>query len=403
MDRYWGTLEVSSRIGTGREGGLARLALDDSDKEMRDTFVGWAEKSGYTVTIDRMGCIYARRQGTEDLPPILIGSHLDTQANGGRFDGICGVLAGLEVLRTLDDLGLETRRPIEVVNWTNEEGARFSPPMIGSGVACGGYDLEFAYGRKDESGLTLGEALERIGYKGKTDLTGRELDSYFELHIEQGDKLYLADRQVGVVTHGYSSHGVMAEFHGETAHTGPWPMECRKNALVAAARFLVTVDDIGWSQAGTGGKGTAARLEAWPNRAGSLSDWALAVGDVRHEDPRTAEVMRRQVLRAAFEAGAKAGCETSIIDEWHFGGDIFDDEMVTLVREVTQSLEYSYMDIPSQAGHDAYYLAAKCPTAMIFTPCKDGITHNNKELATKEHLEPALNVLLNAVIARADR
>jgi N-carbamoyl-L-amino-acid hydrolase len=368
---------------------------------MRDTFVEWCRSSGFPVSVDKMGCIFARRDGAEDLPPILIGSHLDTQVNGGRFDGICGVLAGLEVLRRLDDLGITTRRPIEVVNWTNEEGARFSPPMIASGVFAGTYDLDWAYGRADDEGATLGDELDRIGYKGTRDQSERAIDSYFELHIEQGDELYTSGRQVGVVTHAYRSHGMLVEFAGETAHTGPWPMAKRRNALVAASRFLVAVDDIGWSHAETGGKGTAAQLYAWPNRAGSLSDWAQAVCDVRHDDPQVASAMRDQMRAAAQSASVKASCDLKILDEWTYGGDIFDQPMIDAIRDCATQSGYSTLDLPAQAGHDAYYLASKCPTAMIFTPCKDGITHNNNELATREHLEPALNVLLNAVFTRA--
>lgn len=404
LPRFLRTLDTSSSIGRGRENGLSRLALTDADREMRDVFVGWCREAGLRVTVDAMGSIFARREGLEpDLPPVLMGSHLDTQVNGGRFDGIVGVLGALEVMRTLDDLGIRTRRPLEVVCWTNEEGSRFTPPMVASGCFVGAYDVQWAHQRPSDDGPTLGQELQRIGYLGETPVGGRAVDAYLELHIEQGDELDRAGKQVGVVTHGYRSHGALVEFRGETAHTGPWPMSRRRNALVAAARLLVAVDDIGWEFAATGGKGTAARLVAWPNKAGTLSDWAEAVCDVRHADPQIAAFMNEKLLRAVDEIAARCGCEARVLDRWDWGGDIFAADMVEQVRRSIAGLGYSTMDLPSQAGHDAYFMATRYPTAMIFTPCRGGITHNNQELATPEDLEPGLNVLLQAALERADR
>ncbi|WP_292962977.1 Zn-dependent hydrolase [Novosphingobium sp. UBA1939] len=403
LDRFLETLDASAAIGPGREGGLSRLTLTESDRRMRDRFVEWCREAGLSVTIDCMGSIFARREGTEDLPPVLVGSHLDTQENGGRFDGIVGVLGALEVVRRLNDLGIATRRPIEIVNWTNEEGARFSPPMVASGCFVGDYALDWALGLKDADGVTIGQALDAIGYRGAAPVGGREIDGYFELHIEQGDVLDRTGHDVGIVTHGYVSHGILVEYRGETAHTGPWPMAKRKNALVAGARLLVAVDDLGWEHTATGGKATAARLSASPNKAGLLSDWAEAVCDVRHDDPEVAELMRVRMLRAVAEAGIRSGCEYRVLDQWSWGGDIFDKTMVDHVSEAAATLGFNGLKLPSQAGHDAYFLAKQVPTAMIFTPCKDGITHNNNELATPDMLAPGLNVLLHAVTARADR
>jgi len=403
LGRFLATLDASSAIGQGRPGGLCRLALTEADRQMRDLFVQWCNEAGLRVTVDGIGSIFARREGVEDLPPVLLGSHLDTQENGGRFDGIVGVLGALEVVRRLNDLGIATRRPIEIVNWTNEEGARFSPPMVASGCFVGDYDLEWALGLKDAEGTTVGQALDAIGYRGPAAVGGREIDSYFELHIEQGDVLDRTGHEVGIVTHAYASHGILVEYRGETAHTGPWPMARRKNALVAGARLLVAVDDLGWEYAATGGKATAARLSASPNKAGLLSDWAEAVCDVRHQDPEVAELMRVRMSRAVAEAGIRSGCETRILDQWSWGGDIFDAAMVGHVRDAADRLGFRGLELPSQAGHDAYFLAKHVPTAMIFTPCKDGITHNHNEMATPAMLEPGLNVLLHAVTARADR
>ncbi|MBM3368855.1 MAG: hydantoinase/carbamoylase family amidase, partial [Betaproteobacteria bacterium] len=228
--RYWRTVERSGEIGVGRPGGLARVALSDADRRMRDEFSHWCRDAGCAVSVDRVGNLFARRAGTDDsLPPVVIGSHLDTQVNGGKYDGIVGVLAGLEVIRTLNDRGLATRRPIEVVSWTNEEGARFSPPMVASGAFAGAYALDWVLDRRDDEGKRLGDELARIGYAGAAPVGGRKLDSYFELHIEQGPLLDARGVDVGVVTHGYTAHGFIVEVAGETAHTGPWPMDKRRN------------------------------------------------------------------------------------------------------------------------------------------------------------------------------
>jgi beta-ureidopropionase / N-carbamoyl-L-amino-acid hydrolase len=403
-ERFWSTIERSAEIGKGREGGLSRLALTDSDKEMRDLFVSWCRDAGLTVSVDQTGSIFGRRAGRDDsLPPVVLGSHLDTQVNGGRFDGIVGVLGALEVVRTLNDVNHITRRPIEIVNWTNEEGSRFSPPMVASGCFAGAYDLDWVHARPADDGPTFGDELRRIGYLGDAPVGSRPLDSYFELHVEQGPILDAEKVQVGVVTHGYPSFGALVEYRGETAHTGPWPMEKRRNALLAAARLLVAVDDIGWDFAGSGGKATAARLVAWPNKPGILSDWAQAVCDVRHNDDEAAEVMAERLRRAVSEAAAKAGCQAEILDTWSWGGRIFDEALVELVRQTAKGLGYSHRDLPSQAGHDAYFMARICPTTMIFTPCRDGITHNNRELATRDETVPGVNVLLHSAVARANR
>ena len=404
MARFWTTIEASAAIGPGRPGGLCRMTLGDADRRMRDLFVTWCEGAGLSVAVDEVGSIFARREGLDpDLPPVLIGSHLDTQVNGGRFDGITGVLGGLEVMRALNDAGHVTRRPLVLVNWTNEEGARFSPPMVASGAFVGRYAVDWVHGLTDREGLCFGDELARIGYRGALPAQGGPVDAYFELHIEQGPILDIEGRQVGVVTGGYPSHGMRARFTGETAHTGPTPMDLRRNALMAAARWLVAVDEIGWAFAVGDGKATGAQLTAWPNIAGSLSDDAQAICDVRHSDPAAARAMAERMRRALFESAARAGCTAEIEDEWTWGGDIFDPDLIALVRDEAIRQGYDWRDIKSQAGHDAYHLALHCPSTMIFTPCKGGITHNNRELCTPEDIAPGLNVLLHAVTRRADR
>ncbi|RWM11721.1 MAG: Zn-dependent hydrolase [Mesorhizobium sp.] len=404
LDRFWSTIEASANIGKGRPNGLSRLTLTDSDREMRDLFCGWCRDAGLSVDFDELGSIFARRDGTNnELPPILIGSHLDTQINGGRFDGIAGVLAGLELVRTLNDLGYVTKRPIIVVDWTNEEGARFSPPMVASGCFVGKYERDWVYDLIADDGPRFVDELERIGYKGDKPCKAGEVDAYFELHIEQGPILDAEGREVGVVTGAYPSHGMRVRFEGETAHTGPTPMDLRHNALIAGARFLTAVDDIGWEFAINDGKATGSRLAAWPNKPGILSDTAQCVADVRHPDPMTARVMAERMRRAAKASAAMAGCVAVIEDEWSWGGDIFEEELIRSIRDEAVRQGYNWRDIRSQAGHDAYHMAMHCPSAMVFTPCKDGITHNNNESCEPSDFLAGLNMLLHAVVKRADR
>jgi N-carbamoyl-L-amino-acid hydrolase len=402
--RLWATVMASAEIGRGPRGGLARLTLTDDDRRMRDVFAGWARDSGYRVTIDRLGSIFVRREGRDaTLAPVLIGSHLDTQAAGGRFDGILGVLAGLEILRTLDAAGIVTRHPIEVVNWTNEEGARFQPPMTASLAFAGKQTTEWVLDRQDKEGCRLGDELRRIGYDGTTPVGGRPVDAYFELHIEQGPKLDAAKIPVGIVTGGFPTRGMRIEIMGETAHVGPTPMERRMNALVGAAHVAVAVDDIGWRYSAGEGKTTAARLDLWPNLPGIISERATLYCDMRHPETAELELMLAEVEIAMRDCARRSRCVVEIAERWGFGGLAFDDGLIGLVREAARKLGHPTMDLRSEAGHDAYHMASICPTAMIFTPCRDGISHNEAEDVTLEQSLPAVNVLLASVFARADR
>lgn len=402
--RFWSTVMRSGEIGPGKAGGLRRLALTDADKEMRDLFVTWCTEAGCTVTVDRVGNIFARRPGREDhLPPVVIGSHLDTQVAGGKYDGIVGVLAGLEVLRALDDHRIRTRRPLEVVCWTNEEGARFPPPMVASGAYAGVYDVDWVLALRDDDGRTFGGELERIGYNGKTAVGGRAIDAYFELHIEQGPILDREGIPVGIVVGGYAARGMHVDVLGETAHTGPTPMDRRRNALVGAARLAVAVDDIGWKYHASEGKATAARLVAWPNKAGILSEYAQVTCDVRHAEAAVAERMWGEVHAAMAESARRARVEMRVAASWSFGNERFDPGLIQLLRDTADALGIRRRDILSQAGHDAYYVSKVAPTAMIFTPCRDGISHNEAEHADLEATAPGVNVLLHAALARADR
>jgi N-carbamoyl-L-amino-acid hydrolase len=403
-DRFWSTVMRSGEIGPGKAGGLRRLALSDADKEMRDLFITWCTEVGCAVAVDRVGNIFARRPGTDDhLPPVLMGSHLDTQFAGGKYDGIVGVLAGLEVLRTLDDRRLATKRPLELVCWTNEEGARFTPPMVASGAFAGVFDVDLVLGLRDDDGKVFGAELERIGYNGKAAVGGRAIDAYFELHIEQGPILDREAVPVGIVVGGYATRGMHVDVLGETAHAGPTPMDRRRNALVGASMLAVAVNDVGWKYHDTEGKATVARMVAWPNKAGILSEYAQLTCDVRHAERAVADRMIAEVKAAIPDCARRANVEMRIAGEWQFGNETFDPGCVRLIREAAQRLGVAHRDILSQAGHDAYYISRIAPTAMIFTPCRDGISHNEAEHAERDDTVPGVNVLLNAVVARANR
>lgn len=401
-DRLWDTIQISSAIGPGVAGGMNRQTLTDDDKAMRDQFVDWCKSANCSVRIDPVGNIFARREGTEsNLPPVLIGSHLDTQIAGGRYDGILGVLSGLEVIRTLNDQSIETRRPVEVVCWTNEEGVRFQPPMMGAGAFAGIHDIEWVHGQKDSEGLRFKDELTRIGYYGDAAPL-KEIDAYFELHIEQGPILDEEGIHVGIVTGGYTSFGAEVEILGENAHSGPTPMVKRKDALVGAAQIIAEVNKIGWEFAPEG-RSTCARLEVSPNKYGIIADHAKVTVDVRHPDPAKAREMMDRCIALLPGLQKSASVEAKIVKEWTFGDIELDNELINLVRRVAADLNVSHKHMLSAAGHDAYHLTKVAPTALIFTPCEDGITHNENEHIEPAYTVPGVNVLLNAVFDRANR
>lgn len=402
-DRLWSTIMRSGEIGPGRSIGLRRLALTDADKEMRDLFVSWCEQADCEVSIDQVGNIFARRAGINpELNSVLIGSHLDTQVAGGKYDGILGVLAGLEIVRTLNDHDVQTQHPIEVVCWTNEEGARFQPPMMASAAFAGVLDVNQVLNCRDDDGAVLGEELKRIGYAGDIPVGGRELDSYFELHIEQGPELEQHGIDVGVVTGGFTTHGMHIDILGETAHSGPTPMDKRKNALVGAAMLFVAVNDIGWKYHPQG-RSTAARIQAWPNKPGILCDYAQVSVDVRHPDPTQAGLMLEELNHAIDDCSKRANVEIQIVQQWQFGSEIFDPECIELICSTCEQMNIPYEKMLSIAGHDAYHLTRVAPSALIFSPCKDGVSHNENEHIELSYTLPSVNVLLNAVVRRACR
>jgi len=402
--RLWKTLEASGEIGRVGERGLRRLALSDEDRMMRDLFVGWANEAGCEVAVDEVGNIFARRSGLDpELPLVAIGSHLDSTICGGRYDGILGVLAGLEIVRVLNDAKSKTRRGIEIVCWTDEEGARFSRSMMGSSAFAGIYEVPSVLGAVDKNNKSFGVELERIGYAGKLPAGQRKFDSYFELHIEQGPILDASDKDAGIVYGSYEVRGRRFIFRGETAHVGPTPMDMRHNTLAAAGRAIAAIDDIGWRQHESGGKTTVARIECHPNLYGIIPDRVEIGVDFRHPDGNCMAEMSRGIDQAVRDAAARAQVTCEMADQWSFGGFSFANELVSLLRSTATEMDLPYLDMRSQAGHDAYSIAKVTPTVMIFTPCKDGITHNFAEDIEMERTMPGVDLLLNAVVKRADR
>jgi len=402
--RLWQTLERSAEIGRFRDVGLRRLALSAEDKEMRDLFVDWAKKAGCSIEIDRLGNIFARRAGSDPtLSPVAIGSHLDTQICGGRYDGILGVLCGLEVVRTLNDRGLQTKRGIEVICWTNEEGGRFAPPMMGSMAFAGVLPLESVLATRDDDGVSVEQALDAIGYAGPAPLGKRTFDAYLELHIEQAPVLDREKCDVGIVVGGYKTKALRLTIKGDTGHAGGTPMAMRKNALVGAGYVIAAVNDVGLAYAGDEGRTTTTRIESFPNLPGTYAEEVKLTLDYRHIDQKRFEAMGQEIQAAIAAAARKANVEIDVAEGWSWGSELFAPECIELLKTTAKELGLPYREMRSQAGHDAYAVATMAPTAMIFTPCFEGISHNVKENIELTRSVPGANLLLNAAVARANR
>ena len=402
-DRLWQSLMEMAKIGAPEKGGVCRLALSDLDKAGRELFIRWSEQAGCAVSIDRMGNIFARRPGKNPmLPPVLTGSHLDTQPTGGRFDGVYGVLAGLEVIRTLNDLDYETEAPIEVVCWTNEEGSRFSPPMVGSGVFAGVFDLDYALARPDNvTGVKLGAELERIGFAGATPIGGRLVAAYFEAHIEQGPILEDQHKPVGVVTGAQGQRWYEITVTGQEAHAGPTPMRKRRDGLVGSARMIDAVNRIGLAHS-PHACATVGFVQVSPNSRNTIPGRVFFTVDFRHPEDAVLTAMDKELRAACAEIAGAVGLEAEVKEFWYFPPTPFDRSCIASVRNATEALGYPHMDIISGAGHDAVYMARVAPTAMIFVPCVGGISHNEIEDAKPEDLAMGCAVLLNAVLERAN-
>jgi len=401
-ERLWASLMELAQIGATAKGGVCRLAASDLDGEARRLFIRWCEEAGCTVRVDQIGNIFARRHGRDaSLPPVMTGSHLDTQPTGGKFDGAYGVMAGLELVRTLNDLGYETEAPIEIVAWTNEEGSRFSPAMVGSGVFAGVFGLAEGLARPDNvTGVTLGSELERIGFAGPEPVGGRPLAAYFEAHIEQGPILEAAGLPIGVVTGAQGQRWYEITVTGQEAHAGPTPMPRRRDALVGAARMIDAVNRIGHAHA-PNACATVGFVQVSPNSRNTIPGRVFFTVDFRHPDDGVLSAMDGELRQACEAAAAAIGLETEVEEFWHFPPTSFHPDLVAAVRDAAEAQAYRHQDIISGAGHDAVYLARIAPTAMIFVPCIGGISHNEIEDAKPDDLTAGCNVLLNAVLDRA--
>ncbi len=402
-ERLWDSLMTMAEIGATANGGVNRQTLTDEDRRGRDLFRTWCQGAGLALSVDRMGSMFARRRGKDEArPPVMLGSHLDSQPTGGKFDGALGVLGALEVIRTLNDHGVETEAPLEVVNWTNEEGCRFAPAMIASGVFAKVFDLDYGLARADHAGRTIGAELARIGYVGELPVGGRPAAALFELHIEQGPILESEGRRIGIVTGGQGTRWYDAETSGAEAHAGPTPMERRRDPLRAAAALLEQIYQIAHAHA-PDGRATVGEFQAYPGSRNTVPGRVRFTVDLRHPDGAVMDAMDRE-LAAVFENararhGGRIDCRVEQI--WYAPPVAFDPICIDAVRRGAATLGLSAREIVSGAGHDAVYMARVVPTAMIFVPCKDGISHNEAEYASPAACADGANVLLHAVLARA--
>jgi N-carbamoyl-L-amino-acid hydrolase len=400
-DRLWSSLMGLAKIGATAKGGVKRLTLTDLDKQGRDLVVGWARQAGMSITIDQIGNVFMRRDGVNNaLPPIMTGSHIDTQPTGGKFDGNYGVLAGIEVVRTLNEKGIKTEAPIEVAFWTNEEGSRFVPVMMGSGVFCGAFTLEHAYAAKDVDGKTVGDELERIGYKGDQVPGQHPIGAYFETHIEQGPVLEDADKVIGVVpaVMGLSWYDCIVT--GMEAHAGPTPMQLRKDALQVSTRIMQEVVAIA-NRYPPYGRGTVGMVQVFPNSRNVIPGEVKFSIDLRNVNDELLNTMHEEIQAFIDKTRQQTGLGITLERVSYYPPCPFHPDCVDAVRAATARLGYSTMDVVSGAGHDAIYAARVAPAGMIFVPCKDGISHNEIEDAKAEHLEAGCNVLLHAMLERA--
>ncbi|GAB2816350.1 Zn-dependent hydrolase [Comamonas piscis] len=402
-DRLWASLMELAQIGATAKGGVCRLALTDLDRQGRDLVTRWATEAGMTVTIDKIGNGFMRRPGRNNsLPPIMTGSHIDTQPTGGKFDGNYGVLAGIEVVRTLNDHGIETEAPIEVAFWTNEEGSRFVPVMMGSGVFAKAFSLEHAYAAKDTEGKSVKDELERIGYIGPQEPGDHPIGYYFETHIEQGPVLEDHDTTIGVVTGVLGIRWYDCTVTGMEAHAGPTPMALRKDALQVATQVMQEVVACAYRHP-PHGRGTVGMVHVHPNSRNVIPGEVKFSMDLRNATDADCESMDKDIRAVAARISQETGLPIKIDLVSSYTAQPFNADCIDAVRRGAQMLGYSHMDVVSGAGHDAVYMARLAPAGMVFIPCKDGISHNEIEDAKPEHITAGCNVLLHAMLERACR
>ena len=401
-DRLWDTIHEMAKIGPGVAGGSNRQTVTDEDGEGRHLFQSWCEAAGCSMGLDTMGNMFALREGTDpDALPVYVGSHLDTQPTGGRYDGVLGVLGGLEIIRTLNDLGIKTKHPIVVTNWTNEEGTRFAPAMLASGVFAGLHEQDWAYAREDADGKTFGDELERIGWKGEEAVGTRKMHAFFELHIEQGPILEAEGVDIGVVTHGQGLSWTEVTVTGKDAHTGSTPMPMRKNAGLAMARILEKVEEIALSHA-PDAVGAAGHIDVYPNSRNVIPGKAVFTIDFRSPKLDVIQDMEARLKAAAEAIVADMGLSVEFEKVGGFDPVEFDDGCVTAIRDAAERLGYSHRNIISGAGHDACWINRVAPTAMVMCPCVDGLSHNEAEEISKEWSTAGAEVLFHAVVETAE-
>ncbi|MDP5215811.1 Zn-dependent hydrolase [Ruegeria sp. 2205SS24-7] len=401
-DRLWDSLMEMAKIGPGVAGGNNRQTVTDEDAEARALFQRWCVAAGCTMGLDQMGNMFARREGTDpDALPVYVGSHLDTQPTGGKYDGVLGVLGGLEIIRTLNDLGIKTRHPIVATNWTNEEGTRFAPAMLSSGVFAGMHTQDWAYDRKDAEGLKFGDELQRIGWRGEEEVGARKMHSFFELHIEQGPILEAEGKDIGVVTHGQGLSWTQVTVTGKDAHTGSTPMPMRKNAGLAMARILEKVDEIALSHA-PHAVGAAGHIDVYPNSRNVIPGKVVFTVDFRSPDLSVITDMENRLHVAAEDIVNEMGLSVEFEKVGGFDPVEFDAGCVAAVRDAAERLGYSHTDIISGAGHDACWINRVAPTAMVMCPCVDGLSHNEAEEISKDWAAAGADVLFHAVVETAE-
>ena len=399
--RLWESLMELARIGATAKGGVCRLTLTDLDRQGRDLVCDWARAAGMSVTIDKIGNGFMRRPGRNNsLPPVVMGSHIDTQPTGGKFDGNYGVLAGLEVVRTLNDHEIETEAPIELVFWTNEEGSRFTPVMMGSGVFAKAFSLEHAYAAADTAGKTVGDELARIGYAGTQEPGAHPIGAYFEAHIEQGPVLEDHGKTIGVVTGVLGIRWYECTVTGMEAHAGPTPMALRKDALQVAARLMQEVVACAGRHP-PHGRGTVGMVQVYPNSRNVIPGQVKFSIDLRNATDALCDAMDADIRATAAKLSAETGLPIALEQVSGYPAQPFHADCIEAVAQAAEALGYSHMPVVSGAGHDAVYMAQLAPTGMIFIPCKDGISHNESEYAKPEDVEAGCNVLLHVVLARA--
>ena len=400
-ERLWGSLMELAKIGATPKGGVCRLTLTDLDKQGRDLVTSWAREAGLAVTIDKIGNGFMRRAGRNNaLPPIVMGSHIDTQPTGGKFDGNYGVLSGLEVVRTLNDHGIETEAPIEVAFWTNEEGSRFVPVMMGSGVFAKAFTLEHAYAAKDTEGKSVQDELTRIGYVGAQEPGDHPIGAYFEAHIEQGPVLEDNDKTIGVVQGVLGIRWFDCTVTGMEAHAGPTPMALRKDAMQVATHLMQEVVATALRHK-PHGRGTVGMVHVHPNSRNVIPGRVKFSIDLRNATDALVDQMAEEVKAYAAQLAQKSGLGVQIELVSSYPAQAFHPDCVEAVGRAAQKLGYSHMPAVSGAGHDAVYMAWLAPAGMVFIPCKDGISHNEIESATPEHISAGCNVLLHAMLERA--